>query len=327
MTSKNPFGPEGWTPDRLGRLDGNTYVITGANAGAGFEATRVLLSKGASVVMMNRNAGKSAAAIAGLKEEFGSYADVAFVRMDLAVLDSVREAAAEVLGAVPRIDALICNAAIAQVARRELTVDGFESQLGVNHFGHFLLSGKLFERIEASRGRIVVVGSNAYKMGLKRIKFEDLDFAENYTAWNSYAQSKLAQMMFAYELQRRTRASGRTVEVQVCHPGASKTNLLKDTASRFNKVVWAISSRIIAQSAERGSWPEVMCATEDGLKPETLYGPTKRMDTVGPIGECSLEDHALDRGMATRLWTLSEQKTGLSWASLLARTSSRTEQE
>jgi NAD(P)-dependent dehydrogenase (short-subunit alcohol dehydrogenase family) len=314
LTNKKALGQRGWTPERLGSLAGRTYVITGANAGAGFEATRVFLSKGARVVMMNRNAEKSAAAIATLKEEFGSDADVTLVRMDLAVLDSVREAAAEVLEKVPHIDALICNAAIAQVARQEITVDGFESQLGVNHLGHFLLCGLLFERIEESERRIVVVGSNAYKMGLKRIQFEDLNFDENYTAWNSYAQSKLAQMMFAYELQRRIRAAGRSVQVQVCHPGASRTNLLKDTASRFNKIVWAITSRIVAQSAEKGSWPEVMCATEEGLKPETLYGPTKRSQMVGPVGECPLDEVALNQEMAAKLWTLSEQKTSLSWS-------------
>ena len=326
MTTENPFGPKGWTPERLGSLAGHTYVITGANAGAGFEATRVFLSKGAGVVMLNRNPEKSAAAIADLKQEFGEDADVRFVRMDLAVLDSVRDAAAEVLATVPRIDALVCNAAIAQVARQEITVDGFESQLGVNHYGHFLLCGLLFGRVEASGGRIVVVGSNAYKMGLKRIQFEDPNFDETYTAWNAYAQSKLAQMVFAYELQRRVRAAGKDVEVQVCHPGASKTNLLKDTASRLNKIVWAISSRFIAQSAEKGSWPEVMCATGEGLKPETLYGPTKRMETVGPIGECPLENHALDRDMAARLWTLSEQETGLRWSPSSAREVGQTEQ-
>jgi NAD(P)-dependent dehydrogenase (short-subunit alcohol dehydrogenase family) len=316
MSAKNktPFGPKGWTPERLGNLAGKTYVVTGANAGAGFEATRVFLSKGARVVMLNRNPEKSTAAIEDLTREFGADAEVSFIRMDLAVLDSVREAAAEVLEQVPHIDALICNAAIAQVAKQEITVDGFESQLGVNHFGHFLLCGLLFERVEQSGGRIVVVGSGAYKMGLKRIKFEDLNFDKNYTAWNSYAQSKLAQMMFAYELQRRIRSAGKSVHVQVCHPGASRTNLLKDTASTFNKIVWSITSRIIAQSAAKGSWPEVMCATEKGLKPETLYGPTKRSEMVGAIGECPLQEHALDRDMAAKLWTLSEQKTALSWS-------------
>ena len=313
MTTRR-FGRDGWTPERLSSLAGKTYLVTGANAGAGFEATRVLLSKGAKVLMLNRNADKSTAAIAKLEQEFGNDADVSFVRMDLAVLDSVREAAADVLENVPRIDALICNAAIAQVAKQEMTVDGFESQLGVNHFAHFLLCGLLFERIEASGGRIVVVGSNAYKMGLKKIQFNDLNFDENYTAWSSYAQSKLAQMMFAYELQRRVKAADKNVQVQVCHPGASRTNLLQDTASTFNKMVWSLASRVIAQSAEKGSWPEVMCATEEGLGAERLFGPTKRGQTVGPIDECPLDELALDSEMAAKLWTLSEQKTSLSWS-------------
>lgn len=314
MTTKRNFGPTGWTPERLGSLAGKTYIITGANNGAGFEAARVFLSKRAKVVMMNRSGEKSAAAIATLKQEFGSDADVTFVQMDLAVLDSVRGAAAEVMERVPRIDALICNAAIAQVAKQEITVDGFESQLGVNHFGHFLLCGLLFDRIEESAGRIVVVGSNAYRMGLKRIQFEDLNFDKRYTAWHSYAQSKLAQMMFAYELQRRVESAGKNVTVQVCHPGASRTNLLKDTASVFNKIVWSILSRIIAQSAEKGSWPEVMCATEEKVESEKLYGPTKRSQMVGPIDECRLDECVLDSNDAARLWTLSEQKTSLSWS-------------
>ncbi|WKT60447.1 SDR family oxidoreductase [Microbulbifer thermotolerans] len=312
MAMQQKFGPNGWTPERLSSLKGKTFVITGATAGAGFEATRVLLSKGTKVVMMNRNADKSAAAIARLKQELGTDAQVTFVQMDLAVLDSVREAAAKIMARVHRIDALICNAAIAQVARQEITVDGFESQLGVNHFGHFLLCGLLFERIEASGGRIVVVGSNAYKMGLKRIQFEDLNFDKKYTPWNAYAQSKLAQMMFAYELQRRVEAAGKRTRVLVCHPGAARTNLLKDTAGPLQKALWAVLS-LLAQSAEKGAWPEVMCATEEGLEPAKLYGPT-RFEMVGPVGECPLEELALNREMAAKLWTLSEQKTSLRWA-------------
>ena len=107
----------------------------------------------------------------------------------------------------------------------------------MNHFGHFLLCGLLFERIEASRGRIVVVGSNGYKMGLKRIKFEDLNFDKNYTPWASYAQSKLAQMIFAYELQRRVQAAGKRVLVQVCHSGVSRTSLIEGKANLTTKIL------------------------------------------------------------------------------------------
>ena len=312
MTTKQ-LTTKAWTPEQIGSLAGKTYVITGANSGAGFEASRILRSKGAKVVMLNRNPVKSVAAIEELKAQLGSNIDLSYIQMDLAELDSVRRAAKQLLESTNSIEALICNGAIAQVAKQQFTKDGFESQLGVNHFGHFLLCGLLFERIEASQGRIVIVGSNAYKMGLKKIQFNDLNFDANYTAWNSYAQSKLAQMMFGYELQRRIKASGKQVQVHVCHPGASRTNLLKDTASRFNKILWALLSRLIAQSAEKGAWPEVMCATKQGLATNKLFGPTKRADTVGPVGECLLDEVALDQQMAQQLWQLSEENTSFNW--------------
>ncbi|MEO0976559.1 MAG: SDR family NAD(P)-dependent oxidoreductase [Pseudomonadota bacterium] len=311
MSSKTPFGPEGWTPARIGDLTGKTYIITGANGGAGFEATRVLLSKGARVVMMNRSAERSATAIDSLKAEFGPDAEVSFVRMDLAELASVREAAAQLLEIAPRIDALICNAAIAQVATQKLTVDGFESQLGVNHFGHFLLCALLFERIEVSSGRVVVVGSNGYKMGDNRIRFEDLNYDQTYSAWNAYAQSKLAQMIFGYELQRRVKAAGKSVEVHVCHPGASRTGLIRETAGTVTRLL-AVMLSPLAQSAERGSWPEVMCATEAGLAPAAYYGPT-RFEMVGPVGVCPLKAFVLDERQAKELWDISEEKTGVRW--------------
>jgi NAD(P)-dependent dehydrogenase (short-subunit alcohol dehydrogenase family) len=315
MTSNNQFGPKGWTPELLGSLAGKTYVITGATAGAGFEATRILLSKGAKVVMLNRNADKSATAIATLKQEFGGDADVTFVRMDLAVLDSVREAAAEVREMVPHIDALICNAAIAQVAKQEITVDGFESQLGVNHYGHFLLCGLLFEQVEAARGRIVVVASEGYKMGLKTIQFEDINWDKNYHPNNTYCHSKLAQMMFAYELQNRIRAANKEVSVYVCHPGASKTSLINEKANLISRIVWSLmAASPMVQSAEKGSYPEVMCATEDNLKQRAYYGPTGRMNFGGPVGECQLEPFALDSDVAEKLWALSEKETSLSWS-------------
>ncbi|MEL6815677.1 MAG: SDR family oxidoreductase [Cyanobacteria bacterium J06598_3] len=308
------FGPKGWTPEQLGSLTGKTVVITGANAGAGFEASRILLSKGAKVVMLNRNADKSTAAIATLKEEFGSDAEVTFVRMDLAVLDAVREAAAEVIKTVPRIDALICNAAIAQVPTRKLTQDGFESQLGTNHYGHFVLCGMLFDRVEASKGRIVVVASLGYKMGLKAIQFDDMNWDENYSANPAYSQSKLAQMMFAYELQDRIRAENKTVEVYVCHPGSSATSLIKTSGGLTTRIMFRLMALSpMVQSAEKGAYPEVMCATQDGLEQRALYGPTGRMEWVGPVGKGTLESFAYDKSVMEKLWDRSEKETGFSW--------------
>ena len=311
----NPFGLKGWTPVQIGSLKGKTYLITGANSGTGFEATRILLSKGASVVMLNRNAEKSATAVADLEREFGPDADVRFIRLDLAVLDSVREAAAEVLETVPRIDALVCNAAIAQVPIQRLTVDGFESQLGTNHYGHFLLCGLLFERIEESEGRIVVVASLGYNMGIKTIKFDDMNWDEGYVANTVYSQSKLAQMMFAYELQDRLAAAGKSgVKVYVCHPGSSATSLVATSGSRTMRLIWWLMTKTpMVQTAERGAYPEVMCATEDGLEQRALYGPTGRMEFVGPVGKGTLNPHATDKPVMERLWDVSEEAVGFEW--------------
>ena len=311
--NENQFGPDGWTPDRIGSLDGKTYVITGANSGIGFEATRILLAKGAAVVMLNRSAERSAAAIKTLTSEFGADAPVSFIEMDLAVLDSVRSAAAAVLEQTPAIDALICNAAISQTATRKLTVDGFESQLGVNHMGHFLLCGLLYDRIETSSGRVVVVGSNAYDMNKKKIHFDDLNFDENYSPWHAYNQAKLAQMVFAYELQRRVRAAGKDVLVQVCHPGASQTNLISGDVSTLNKVMIKLVKPFF-QSAERGAWPTVLCATEAEVADEMLYGPTEKANTAGPVRGYRPAEHALSREVGSRLWVVSEQRTGLTWS-------------
>jgi NAD(P)-dependent dehydrogenase (short-subunit alcohol dehydrogenase family) len=309
------FGPKGWTPERLGDQSGKTYIITGANAGAGFQAARILLKKNAKVVMLNRSAEKSGAAIADLKQEFGANADVSFIRMDLAVLDSVREAAEEVLKTVPRVDALINNAAIAQVPTRKLTVDGFESQLGTNHYGHFLLNGLLFDRIAESKGRIVVVASLGYNMGLKTIKFDDMNWDEGYGANAAYSQSKLAQMMFAYELQDRLAAAKRNeVEVYVCHPGSSATSLITTSGSWFMRAMFHIMTKTpLVQTAEQGSYPEVMCATEDGLEQRALYGPTGRLEVVGPVGKGTLNAHAHDKTVMTRLWEVSEKAVGFEW--------------
>ncbi|WP_114963792.1 SDR family oxidoreductase [Tritonibacter mobilis] len=309
------FGPKGWTPERLGDLGGKTYLVTGGNAGAGFQATRILLTKGAKVVMLNRSAERSRAAVATLRAEFGPQAEVDFIRMDLSDLSSVREASAQILAAVPRIDALIQNAAIAQVPTRQLTKDGFESQLGTNHYGHFLLAGLLFDRIEESAGRIVVVASLGYNMGLKTIKFDDMNWDSGYGANAAYSQSKLAQMMFAYELQDRLAAAGKTsVEVYVCHPGSSATSLINTSGGPLSKLIFRLMTMTpMVQSAEKGAYPEVMCATEDGLLQRALYGPTGRMEFVGPVGKGTLNPHANDKAVMTRLWSISEAATGFTW--------------
>jgi len=309
------FGQEGWTPERIGNLMGKTYVITGATSGTGFEVAKILLSKGAKVVMLNRNPKKSADTISTLKQALGNDIDVSFIKMDLGEQSSVKKAAEEVHKTVPQVDALICNAAIAQVPKRKLTVDGWESQMGVNYFGHFTLQALLFPLIEKSNGRIVTVGSMGYDMGLKTIKFDDLNWDKDYTANNAYSQSKLAQIMTIYELQNRLEKAGRTdVKAYACHPGSSRTSLISTSGSLMMKIIFGLMKLSpLTQSAEKGAYPQLMCATEKDLDQKEFYGPTGRSNWVGPVGAHKIESHALDKAVAEKLWTASEKATGLEW--------------
>jgi NAD(P)-dependent dehydrogenase (short-subunit alcohol dehydrogenase family) len=311
----NKFGKQGWTPERMSTQEDKTYVITGTTSGTGYEAARILLSKGAKVVMLNRNAQKATDTIAALKQAVGKNVDVTNIQMDLAKQASVRKAAEEVLKTVPRIDALICNAAIAQVPTQILTVDGFECQMGTNHFGNFTLQALLYPRIEESKGRIVVVGSMGYNLGIKTIQFDDLNWDKNYSPNGVYSQSKLAQIMCVYELQDKLKEAGKTdVKAYACHPGASSTSLIKTSGSLMTRFVWQIMKVTpMVQSAEKGAYPQLMCATEPDLDQTAFYGPTGRSNWTGPVGAHTLEPHAKDKAVAEKLWAISEEKTGVTF--------------
>ncbi len=309
------FGKNGWTPDRIGSLKGKTYVITGTTSGTGFEAARILLSKGAKVVMLNRNPKKADKIIAKLKKTLGNAIDVINIQMDLAEQESVKAAAQEILDTVLHIDALICNAAIAQVPNQKLTVDGFESQLGVNHYGHFTLQGLLFPLIEKSKGRIVTVGSMGYNMGLKTIKFDDMNWDKDYTPNDAYSQSKLAQIMCVYELQDKLEKAGNTeVKVYACHPGSSRTSLIDTSGSFMMRMIFNLMKfSPLTQSAEKGAYPAIMCATEEDLDQKAFYGPTGFNNFKGPVGAHKLESHAKDKVVAEKLWEVSEKATNFKW--------------
>lgn len=313
--TKNQFGKKGWTPDRIGDLNAKTYIITGTTSGTGFEAARILLSKGAKVVMLNRNPKKAEGTIEALKQELGNNIKVSSITIDLAEQASVKKTAEEVLKTVPQIDALICNAAIAQVPKQTLTVDGWESQMGTNHFGNFTLQALLFPLIEKSKGRIVTVGSMGYNLGIKTIQFDDINWDKNYGPNDVYSQSKLAQIMCVYELQDRLQQAGKSdVKAYACHPGASKTSLIKTSGSLMTRFVWQIMKLSpLVQSAEKGAYPQLMCATEADLDQSGFYGPTGRNNWTGPVGEHKLEPHAKDKAVAKRLWDLSEKETGVKW--------------
>ena len=304
----------GWTPDRLTSVKGKTFLITGATSGTGQQAARLLLAKGAEVVMLNRNPEKSETTCNAFRSEFGNDAKISFIRCDLSDYDSVKNAAKAVLKQTPQIEALICNAAIAQVPKQILTPAGHESQLATNHYGHFLLCGLLFERLLSSKGRIVVVASLGYNLGLKTIKFDDMNWHKNYNANAAYSQSKLAQMMFAYELQDRLQASDKHLDIFVCHPGSSSTSLIETSGNLMTKIIFRLMMKTpLVQSAEKGAYPSVMCATQDGLEARALYGPTGMLGFVGPVGKGTLNAHAYDKATMEKLWTISETQTGFSW--------------
>jgi len=313
--SKNQFGKEGWTPNRIGDLKKKTFLITGTTSGTGYEAAKILLAKGASVVMLNRNPTKAEATIAKLKTELGSEIDVSNIVMDLSQQASVQNAAEQILKTIPQIDALICNAAIAQVPKRTLTVDGWESQMGTNYYGNWTLQALLFPLIEKSKGRIVTVGSMGYDMGIKTIKFDDLNWDNDYTPNNAYSQSKLAQIMSIYELQDRLEKAGKTdVKAYACHPGSSRTNLINTSGSFMMKLIFNMMKLSpLTQSAEKGAYPQLMCATEQDLDQSKFYGPTGRSYWVGPVGAHHIEPHAKDKKVAKKLWELSEKETGIHW--------------
>lgn len=303
-----------WTPDRLADQSGKTFVVTGANSGIGFEASKRLVAAGGKVIMLCRSHDKATAAAQKLMRDAPKSSAVDIIPLDLASLDSVRSAANSVLKTVPRIDALINNAGIMFPPRRTATEDGFELQFGVNHLGHFLLTGLLKDRVIESEGRFVTVSSLAHKVGLRRIRFKDPNWERGYQAALAYGQSKFANAMFGFELNRKLEASGSASRSFICHPGYSATNLQSTGPGRVAALMMAPANLILAQSADRGGWPILLCATDPDAKGGAYYGPRQFSEMRGAVGECKMIAPAKDQATAAKLWALSEQAVDLSWS-------------
>ncbi len=300
-----------WTPERLSSLAGKTYAITGGNSGLGLEAAKILTSKGARVVITSRSEAKAQGAIAEIEENH-SGADVGHVLLDLADPESVAAAAAAIIEACPKLDAIINNAGVMQPPLRR-TEEGFELQMATNHIGHFRLNAALIEHLELSGGRVVSVSSVAHKFGA--IDFDDLMSEKSYDATARYSQSKLANIMYAFELQRRLKARGSSVSAIACHPGYAATNLQStgvgmEGGSGFFKALYKVTNAVMAQSAERGAYPLVLAAAWDEAKPGAYYGPTKMGQARGPVGESFVAKVAMDEDVAGRLWDVTEELAG-----------------
>ncbi|WP_208995431.1 oxidoreductase [Pseudovibrio sp. Alg231-02] len=298
-----------WTADKLPSLEGKTYIITGGNSGIGLEAARMLAKAGGDVVIACRNAEKGSAAQQALRTQAKGRVDL--VQLDLSDLSSVRHAAEIVASRYTKIDALINNAGIMQTPELK-SVDGYELQFATNHLGHFLWSGLLKPNVEAAKGRFVVVASLVHKMG--KINFNDLMMRENYAPMKAYSQSKLATLMFGLELQRRLSDAGSASFVAMGHPGYSATNLQSTGPTGWMNMAYKWMNSMFAQSAERGALPTVLAAAGVEVEPNGYYGPTKRMETVGPVGKAQIASHALNPEVARRLWSESEWLTDFKWA-------------
>ncbi|MDG4663417.1 SDR family NAD(P)-dependent oxidoreductase [Mycobacterium sp. 236(2023)] len=284
-------------PDQTGR----TAVITGANTGLGFETAKALAAKGAHVVIAVRNVekGKQAAAqIAG---------DVAVQELDLTSLDSIRSAADELKGRYDDINLLINNAGV-MTTPKGTTKDGFELQFGTNHLGHFALTGLLLEQLlDVPGSRIVTVSSNGHKMG-GSIHWDDLQWERSYSRMGAYTQSKLANLLFTYELQRRLAPRGTTIAV-AAHPGTSTTDLARNLPRPVERAFLAAAPVLFAQTADRGALPTLRAATDPSVLGGQYYGPDGIGQQRGKPVVVASSDQSYDIDQQRRLWEISEELT------------------
>ena len=298
-----------WTADQISDQTGRVAVVTGANSGLGLITARELARAGATVVLACRNTEKGAAALGEITGAVPE-AQAELVALDLASLDSVRSFAEQFKRSHDGLDLLINNAGVMAPPRRT-TADGFELQFGTNHLGHFALTGLLLGALEGRSGaRVVTVSSTAHRMG--RINFDDLHGERRYRRWRAYGQSKLANLLFALEFDRRLRAAGSTVSSIAAHPGYAATNLQSAAAPVLDRAVMAVSNLVFAQDAEVGALSLLFAATEPGLEGGTYVGPSGRSEQRGhPQPEAVPARAALDEAVAARIWAVSEEATGV----------------
>jgi NAD(P)-dependent dehydrogenase (short-subunit alcohol dehydrogenase family) len=297
-----------WTtaeiPDQSGRL----AIVTGANSGLGRSTAWELARAGATVIIACRNTAKGEEAAALIRQDVPA-ADLRVLALDLADLASV-ESFADGLDD-GRVDLLVNNAGVMAPPRR-LTADGFESQLGTNHLGHFALTGRLLPRLLAAPApRVVTVSSGAHRIG--RIRFDDLQGERRYFAWLAYGQSKLANLMFCFELQRRATEAGTALKSMAAHPGYAATNLQFAAPRLPDRILMTVTNKVIAQSAEMGALPSLYAATAPDLPGGSFVGPDGFMEQRGYPHIVTAAGKAYDEDAWRRLWEVSEELTGVQY--------------
>lgn len=311
MTTTFDSGFNDWLPNRLPDLSGKRFLITGANAGLGFEATKMLRHKNADVLMASRNEGRGRAAVSNMSAEPGT-GSVEFVKLDLADTASITAAADAVRSLTDGLDAIVNNAGIMQTPQQR-TADGFEMQFGTNHLGHFLLNHLLFDLVEARAGRIVPVASIAAKSPAK-FDFSDLMLTHNYSSTGAYQQSKLANITYGVELQRRLGAAGSSVSSISCHPGYAATNLQSTGPTGAWKTIYKVTNKFLAQPAERGAQPLALAAAGTEAQAGAYYGPVEMGGARGRISDADIPLNATAEDAGPRLWEASENYLEVSWA-------------
>lgn len=294
-----------WTTTHIPDQTGRTAVVTGANTGLGLETAKALAARGARVVLAVRDLDKGKRAAGQIT------GDVSVQELDLGSLESVRAAAAELRTAHERIDLLINNAGV-MTPPKSTTADGFELQFGTNHLGHFALTGLLLDRLlDTPDSRIVTVSSNGHKMG-GAIHFDDLQWERSYSRLGAYAQSKLANLLFTYELQRRLAPRGNTIAV-AAHPGTSSTELARHLPS-LARPVTELVTRVAAQPAADGALPTLRAATDPGVLGGQYYGPANLAQWRGAPVVVASSDQSYDIALQQRLWAVSEELTAVTFA-------------
>jgi NAD(P)-dependent dehydrogenase (short-subunit alcohol dehydrogenase family) len=304
------MGDDKWTTDDIPDQTGRTAVVTGANTGLGLETAKALAVQGASVVLAVRNLDRGKQAAAEITSASPG-TDVTVQRLDLSSLDSVRAAAVELRATRDRIDLLVNNAGV-MYTPRSTTADGFELQFATNHLGHFALTGLLLDRLLAIDGsRVVTVSSVGHRIR-SRIDFDDLTFEHGYSRVAAYGRSKLANLLFTYELQRRLAEASTTTIAVAAHPGGSNTELDRNLPMPL-RTLSAVLSPLFAQSAAMGALPSLRAATDPAALGGQYYGPGGFREVRGHPTVVASSRQSHDANTQRRLWTASEDLTGVTY--------------
>lgn len=299
-----------WSLEKMPAQAGKLAIVTGANSGIGYYTAMELARAGAEVILACRSEAKGNAAVARIMAEIPG-AKVKFEALDLASLASVHGFASRIKEAYGALDILVNNAAVMMLPKREQTADGFEMQFGVNFLGHFALTSLLLPLLmKAPSPRVVQESSIAHRGG--QIDFADLQAVNGYKPTKAYNQSKLAMLLFALELQRRSDAGGWGITSVAAHPGIARTELVANDPGANSAMAKALAlfNPIVSHSGADGALPTLLAATAPDVKPGGYYGPTKFMEFRGPPGEAVAKPRALDAVTARRLWEVAETLAG-----------------